>query len=427
VNTTAGFFWAATWADYDNDGFVDLFITNEGDSQSSGGKNLLFHNEGNGSFSRVSSGPIVNDITASRCALWADYDSDGLMDLLVINGAPGNNFLYHNNGHGAFTRVSTNAIATDQWPSGALHAAWGDYDNDGFADLFVTGADGTTRLYHNSGSGSFTNVTSDTTVSLSLPGGALPNGAAWGDYDNDGYLDLVVTCIGAPTLLFHNNGDGTFTQILTGDPGNDGGAGIFTATCAWVDYDNDGFLDLFLTRNTQGAYLISNLLYHNDGNTNAWIELKLIGSASNHSAIGAKVRVRATIGGKTFWQVREINTGGGWDVVPLVAHFGLGNATNIEVLRIEWPSGTVQELHNQLPRQILTITEPPQLGISAVPSADLVSLSLVGAVGTTYELQTTSDFNGWTPWTTFICTNRTMTFTDSTTTNRSRFYRAIVP
>ena len=425
LSIPAGFFWAAAWADYDNDGFADLFITDEGDSQSSGGKNMLLHNEGNGSFSRVSSGTIVNDITASRCALWADYDNDRLMDLLVINGAPRNNFLYHNDGHGAFTRVLTNVIATDQWPSGALHAAWGDYDNDGLPDLFVTGADGTARLYHNNGNGSFTNVTSVPIVSLGLTSGATANGAAWGDYDNDGYLDLVVTCIGAPTLLFHNNGDGTFTQIRDGVPANDGGPGIFTASCAWVDYDNDGFLDLFLTRNTQGAHPISNLLYHNDGNTNAWLEVKLVGSVSNRSAIGAKVRVRATIGGKSFWQVREINSGGGWDVVPLVAHFGLGNATNIEVIHIEWPSGVVQEMHDRTPRQMLTVTEPPQLNISGLFSADLLQVSLVGAVGSTYELQTSSDLRNWTSWTTLLSSNRTMTFTDSTATITSRFYRAV--
>ena len=319
----------------------------------------------------------------------------------------------------------TNVIATDQWPSGALHAAWGDYDNDGLPDLFVTGADGTARLYHNNGNGSFTNVTSVPMVSLGLTSGATANGAAWGDYDNDGYLDLVVTCIGAPTLLFHNNGDGTFTQIRDGVPANDGGPGIFTASCAWVDYDNDGFLDLFLTRNTQGAHPISNLLYHNDGNTNAWLEVKLVGSVSNRSAIGAKVRVRATIGGKSLWQVREINSGGGWDVVPLVAHFGLGNATNIEVIHIEWPSGVVQEMHDRTPRQMLTVTEPPQLNISGLFSADLLQVSLVGAVGSTYELQTSSDLRNWTSWTTLLSSNRTMTFTDSTATITSRFYRAV--
>ena len=427
INSTTGFFWAAAWADYDNDGFADLFITNEGDSPSSGGKNMLFHNEGNGSFSRISNGAIVNDIMASRCALWADYDNDGLMDLVVINANPQNNFLYHNNGHGDFTRVLTNPIATDQWPSGALHATWGDYDNDGFPDLFVTGGDGTTRLYHNSANGSFTNVTAVPMVSLGLSGGASANGAAWGDYDNDGYLDLVVTCIGAPTALFHNNGDGTFTRIFDGDPVKDGGPGIVSTSCAWVDYDNDGFLDLFIARNTQDVYPSSNLLYHNEGNTNGWLEVKLIGSASNRSAIGAKIKVHATIGGKTFWQLREVNSGGGWDVVPLVAHFGLGNATNIDVVRIEWPSGAVQELHNQAPRQMLTITEPPQLTFSGPTAAYSAQLSLIGVVGSTYELQTSSDLSNWTHWTTLTSTNRTMTSIDSiANTSSARFYRAVM-
>jgi hypothetical protein len=93
----------------------------------------------------VTTGAVVNDITASRCALWADYDSDGFMDLLVIDGNPEHNLLYHNNRDGTFTRISTNAIATDPWPSGALHAAWGDYDNDGLPDLFITDAGGATN------------------------------------------------------------------------------------------------------------------------------------------------------------------------------------------------------------------------------------------------------------------------------------------
>jgi enediyne biosynthesis protein E4 len=427
LDTVPGFFWAAAWADYDNDGLADLFVTNEGDSESNGGRNMLFHNQGNGSFSRVNVGAIVTDITASRCALWCDYDNDGLMDLVVINSKPLNNFLYRNNGNGTFTKILTNVIATDRWPSGAVHATWGDYDNDGLPDLFITGGAGTAnRLYHNSGHGVFTNVISAPMLSPDIPAGASANGAAWGDYDNDGYLDLVMTFVGAPNALFHNNGDGSFTQILSGDPVHDGGAGIFTASCAWVDYDNDGFLDLFITRNTQDAFPISNLLYHNTGNSNGWLEVKLIGTVSNRSAIGAKVRVRATIGGKTFWQLREITTGGGWDVVPLVAHFGLGDATNIDVIRIEWPSGAVQELHDQAPRRILTITEPPQLMISGALPAGSLQVSVIGAVGFSYEVQTSKDLSTWTPWTTITNTSRTMTITDTSVTNPSaRFYRAL--
>ena len=171
------------------------------------------------------------------------------------------------------------------------------------------------------------------------------------------------------------------------------GPGIYTAACAWVDDDNDGFLDLFIVRNTQHNSLISNLLYHNNGNTNGWLKVKLIGAASNRSAIGAKVRVRATIGGKTFWQLREITTGGGWDVVPLVAHFGLGNATNVDVVRIEWPSGTVQELHDQAPKQILTVTEPPRL--TAAWTNGLPQVSIHGGRGFSYDVQASGDFTNW--------------------------------
>src|SRR5438552_18836701 len=102
-----------------------------------------------------------------------------------------------------------------------------------------------------------------------------------------------------------------------------------------MDYNNDGFLDLFVA----GGYSGKNLLYHNNGNSNAWLEVKCVGTVSNRSAIGAKVRAQATTGGRTFWQLREINGGGVYNSMPLVAHFGLGDATNVELLRIEWPSG----------------------------------------------------------------------------------------
>ena len=308
VTNQLGFFNAPTWADYDNDGFVDLFVSNNGTSSDSGGTNLLFHNNGDGTFTKVTTGTIVHDIGVGQCALWADYDNDGFDDLLVINLNPTKNFLYHNNRDGTFTRIPSsspnNPIASDTWTAGAQCGAWGDYDNDGLLELYVTdnytSSGQKNRLYHNNGGGSFTNV-----VSPPSPAGSYLNGVAWGDYDNDGYLDLFMASSPGNNALYHNNGDGTFTRILTGDPVNH--TGCFS--CAWVDYDNDGFLDLFITGTT-------NLLYHNDGNTNAWLEVKLVGTVSNRSAIGAKVRVHATIGGKTFWQMREINTGGGWNSVP---------------------------------------------------------------------------------------------------------------
>lgn len=418
VTNQLGFFDAPTWADYDNDGFVDLFVTDDGTSTDAGGKNRLFHNNGDGTFTNVTLGAVVNDIGVGWCALWADYDNDGFMDLLVINLVNnGHNFLYHNNRNGTFTKILTNTVATDVWSTGAQGAAWGDYDNDGLLDLYVTdnftSGGQRNRLYHNNGNGAFNIVASPPS-----PAGSFLNGVAWGDYDNDGYLDLFMASTPGNDVLYHNNGNGTFTRILTGDPVNDSGG----YSCAWVDYDNDGFLDLFVTRSSASA----NLLYHNNGNTNAWLEVKLVGTVANRSAIGAKVRVHATIGGKTFWQLREINSGGGWNCVPLVVHFGLGDATNVDTLRIEWPSGTVQEFPNVAPKQILTITEPPRL--LAATTNGVPEFILKGGRGFQYDIQASTDLAAWSSIGVLTITNLNGTALIVDTNPPAldhRFYRAV--
>ena len=418
VTNQLGFFDAPTWADYDNDGFVDLFVSNNGNTSGTGGTNLLFHNNGDGTFTKVTSGAVVHDIGVGWCALWADYDNDGFDDLLVINLVNnGHNFLYHNNRDGTFTRITTNAVATDVWSTGAQCGAWGDYDNDGLLDLYVTdnftSGGQKNRLYHNNGNGAFTNV-----VSPPSPSGSFLNGVAWGDYDNDGYLDLFMASSPGNDALYHNNGDGTFTQIQTGNPVGDSGG----FSCAWVDYDNDGFLDLFVTRDAP----TSNLLYHNGGNTNGWLEMKLVGTVSNRSAIGAKVRVHATIGGKTFWQMREINTGGGWNSVPLVAHFGLGDATNADIVRIEWPSGLVQEFQNVAPKQILTYTEPPRL--LATTTGGVPQFSLKGGRGFHYEIDSSTDLSTWSSNSTVTITNLNgiaQIVDTNAPASDQRFYRAV--
>jgi uncharacterized repeat protein (TIGR03803 family) len=416
VTNQPGFFNAATWADYDHDGFVDLFVTDNGNPTNfPGGKNLLFHNNGDGTFSKAIAGAVVNDIGVGSGALWADYDNDGFDDLLVINLVNnGHNFLYHNNGDGTFTRITTNVVAADEWSTGSQAGAWGDYDNDGLPDLYVTDnytyGHQASQLYHNDGNGAFSHV-----VSPPSPAGSSLQGVTWGDYDNDGCLDLFLASTTGNDALYHNNGDGTFTQIFIGDPVHDGGG----ESCAWVDYDNDGFLDLFATRGGPA----NNLLYHNNGNRNAWLEVKLVGTVANRSAIGAKVRLHAAIGGKTFWQMREINTGGGWNSVPLVAHFGLGDATNIDTLRIEWPSGTVQEFHDVSPRQILTITEPPRLTASVV--SGVPQFSFKGGRNLQYEVQSSTNLITWSLIDIITVTNLdgTARITDTNAPTTSRFYR----
>jgi len=428
LTNLVGYFNTCGWSDYDNDGFVDLFIGGvEGNS-------LLFHNTSDGTFTRILSGQIVTDfITSHTSVSWADYDNDGFLDLLINGAQATRNFLYHNNRNGTFTRVTTNAVATDTWPSRGWGASWGDYDNDGLPDLFIPGMEWGNRLYHNNGNGVFTNVTSG--LMLSPPSGGGSRTSAWGDYDNDGYLDMFVASYNATNRLFHSNGDGTFTQVLSGHPVMDSGSHIFSQTCGWADYDSDGSLDLFVTRFADNGTLTSNLLYHNDGNSNAWLEVKLVGRASNRSAIGAKVRVQATIRGKSFWQMREINTGGGRWAQPLTAHFGLGDATNIDQVRIEWPSGIVQTLANVSPKQLLTVVEhqanivtAPQFASVSPLTNGTIDLKVTGDTGLLYVLEASTNLVDWT-WL-GVRSNATgiVQFTDAKATNYTkRFYRVSVP
>jgi hypothetical protein len=318
---------SCAWADYDGDGFLDLLIA------ALTGKSVLFHNTGSGGFQKVTSGLLAADTGRTFGCAWGDYDGDGLMDLYLTNeSSSGPSRLYHNRGNGTFIQITNSVVTSARSPTAA--AAWGDYDNDGFLDLYVTGYTSPfNHLYRNSGDGTFIEITSDPSVSFRGP---THQGYAWGDFDNDGYLDLFTTSEDGANALFHNNGDGTFSRVASGSPSNDGFSDT-SHVCTWVDYDNDGFLDLFVA-NQNGR----NYLYHNNGNRNVWLEVKCVGTASNRSAIGTIVRVKATIGGKNLWQMRQITGGdGGFATAPLVAHFGLGDAEIVDVLRIEWPSGIV--------------------------------------------------------------------------------------
>jgi enediyne biosynthesis protein E4 len=423
--TDVGFCYGGAWGDANNDGFLDLFVATYG--QNLNGQNDFFYlNNGNGGFSRATNGPVVRDGGNTFSGAWADVDNDGWLDLFAVNQlsvsgqslVSGTNFLYHNNGDGTFTRLNngpgndepgggfipplfTGASFADYDNDGRLDVflgrdfyqgasqsvnyalyrnsgrslftrvlnnpisndsgncaggAWADYDNDGWLDLFVPNGSpsplfGTVGaqlsfLYHNNGDGTFTKVTNG--VLAEHVGQAV--GAVWGDYDNDGFVDLFVTDAGANNSLYHNNGDGTFSPITTGSLVSDGGTSY---GCAWADYDNDGFLDLFVANYDQG-----NFLYRNSGNTNAWLKVNCVGRFSNRVGLGAKVRVQATIGGTNRWQLREITGGSTSGSQPLLAHFGLGEASQATRMRVEWPSGAVQEIGPVPARQSLVLQEP---------------------------------------------------------------------
>src|SRR2546421_2325366 len=184
-------------------------------------------------FTKITSDPVVSSGASSSLA-WGDYNNDGFIDLYVNTLNSASSLLYSNNGNGTFTRVTTGSIATDSGT--AFGAAWADYDNDGFLDLFVA-ENGTLNdwLYHNNGDGSFTKITTGAIVNS----GGAGNNCAWGDYDNDGFVDLFVANSQQNDFLYHNNGNGTFTRVTNGviaeKPGNSQGG-------MWGDYDNNGLL-----------------------------------------------------------------------------------------------------------------------------------------------------------------------------------------
>lgn len=401
----------ATWGDYDNDGYVDLYVTNN-----IGYNNFLYRNNGDGTFTSIQNDPIVNEKSYSHGVSWGDYDNDGFLDLFVAEYFSTKfNLVYHNNGDGTFTRAASNSVATEA--SSSVAGIWGDYDDDGDIDLFVCNTnDENNSLYQNEGNGNFTKVTSGAIVS----DGGKSVGASWGDIDNDGDLDLFVANAGdQDNFLYINNGDGSFTKetnsLVTTSGGNshgssfvdfdnDGdldlyvsndneennflyandGGGTFTAIqnsitsdggnslgAAWADFDKDGDLDLFVANHEAAS---SNYFYENErGSCYSNACVVLVGTNSNASGIGAKIKMLANIYGSSVWQTRYVSgqTGGGVSGQnDLAQHFGLGDAGMIDSIIVEWPSGYTQVLTNVNINDCITITEDSAAKICGVAYYD---------------------------------------------------------
>ena len=366
---------AAQWADFDNDGFLDLFVCCET------GPNRLFRNKGNGTFENIAEQAGVAGIPKTECkgAAWIDFDNDGYPDLF-LNYLSGSTRLFRNNRDGTFADV-TAAMGIDGPLAGFSCWAW-DYDNDGYLDIFATcyartlddavrslqgqpHSQPTSRLYRNLEGKKFQDVTRE----AGLDGVYVTMGSNFGDFDNDGYLDFYLAT-GSPSLevlvpnrMFKNVGGKRFAEITTssGTGHLQKGHGV-----AIGDWDRDGSVDLFVE--TGGAIpgdRYHNLLFQNPGQGNNWLNVKLIGGQTkdhsgkktNRSAFGARIKL-VTAGPQPLTVHRHVSTGSSFGGNALEQMLGLGKADRIASLEIHWPtSGMTQTFRDLAPNQAIEITE----------------------------------------------------------------------
>jgi hypothetical protein len=389
-----GFSTGAAWADYDRDGRVDLFVSryvhfdmnklpNFGKNEKNcsfkgipvqcgpwgmlGESDMLFHNRGDGTFEEVSKKAGVDDpnLYYGLGSIWGDYDNDGWPDLYVANDS-GPNYLYHNKHDGTFEEVGLlagAALSSDGLEQGSMGVDWGDYLHEGRLSMFVTNfTEQPDTLYHNLGAQGFSDVSWP--AKLAKPTYlSVGWGTAFFDMDNDGWLDLFVANghvypqmdlvpSGAapyrePMLLFRNNRDGTFDDVssVLADIPNQSRRGA-----AFGDINNDGNVDIVLI-NVDGP---PTLLLNHGTAKNHRVLFKLIGTKSNKMAVGARVTVKA---GKLV-QMSEVRAGGSYisSNDPRL-HFGLGTESKMDEVEIQWPSGRKETLQNVAADSIYTIVE----------------------------------------------------------------------
>jgi hypothetical protein len=442
--TRKGWGMGVAVADFDNDGLLDLFVTGYGG-------NALYRNKGNCVFEDVTEKAGVRGGGLSTGAAWADYDRDGNVDLFVaryvnvdINNlpAPGStkfcqfkgapvqcgpwgmegetDLLYHNRGDGTFEEVSKKAGVDDPEKYYGLGATWGDYDNDGWPDLFVADDATPNHLYHNNHDGTFTDQALVEGLALNSEGQALGSmGVTWGDYDHSGRLSMFVTEFAdQPNTLYKNQGTKFFEDVAMPSGLGQPSLPLVGWGTTFFDMDNDGWLDLFVANghvypqmdNVKGsaAYAQPMLLHRNrrdgtfeevskaggladlpvksrrgaafgdifnsgnvdivvlnvgepptlllntDKNANHRVCFELVGTKSNRAAIGARVTIRAA--GVT--QFDEVRGGGSYlSQNDLRLHFGLATAARMETVEIRWPSGKLETLHDIAADKMYTIVE----------------------------------------------------------------------
>ena len=455
--TRKGWGMGVAVADFDNDGNLDLFVTGYGG-------NALYRNKGNCTFEDVTDKAGVRGGGFSTGAAWVDYDRDGNVDLFVsryvhvdINDLPAfgstkfcqfkgapvqcgpwgmegeTDLLYHNRGDGTFEEVSKKAGVDDPDKYYGLGATWGDYDNDGWPDLFVADDATPNHLYHNNHNGTFSDEAMVSGIALNGEGQALGSmGVTWGDYDHSGRLSMFVTEFAdQPNTLYRNQGSRGFEDVAMPSHLGQPSLPLVGWGTTFFDMDNDGWLDLFVASghvypqmdNVKGsaAYAEPMLLHRNlrngtfeevstaagladmplksrrgaafgdianNGNIdivvlnvgqppslllntnkihNHRVLFRLVGTKSNRAAIGARASIHA--GGMT--QFDEVRGGGSYlSQNDLRLHFGLGSTTKIDVVEVRWPTGKTESFKDVAADRIYSIVEGQGIQDS-VPFNDL--------------------------------------------------------
>jgi len=388
---------SAAWVDYDNDGWLDLYVLNyikydkymNPPEPSSSFKiagnllmnskiytsapNILYHNNKDGTFTEVTKKAGVEDSAGKGLGVvFSDMDSDGDQDIYIVNDGA-RNMLFRNNGDGTFTDIGGEAHVDT--PLSGMGVSVGDYDHDGDFDIFSTYASNDTSILyrnrlidvnnHTNNKNSrllFKDVTIESMLGEDVSVGYFGWGTGFIDFDNDGYLDIFVangdpspdfdnprTTIGQRNQLFRNNHAGGFTDV---SKSAGSGFNIMRSSrgAAFGDLDNDGDIDIVINNNNEFA----NVLRNDGGNKRNWLNIKLTGTKSNKNGIGSFVKITA---GK-LQQINEVRGGSGYlSQTDTRLHFGIGKEKAIDRIDIRWPSGLNQVIKNVDANQFMTITE----------------------------------------------------------------------
>ncbi|MCB0654027.1 MAG: VCBS repeat-containing protein, partial [Saprospiraceae bacterium] len=359
---------SASWADYDQDGFLDLYVANHNmvPGYSNGStQDRLYHNNGNETFTDVSEVLSASGIITGFGFIggWTDFDRDGDPDLFLVNDCLSTNLIsmkiFRNDGDThptlswKFTEVSI-SVGVDDCANG-MGISVGDYNKDGWMDVFYSDI-GPANLFQNI-NGTFSNVTNTAGV-----GDQVWPDFSWGncffDYDLDGWPDLFLV-LGShhypaseepkPNMLFHNKGNGiNFTDVSAAMNMNDEGR---ARTAVYGDYDNDGDPDMFIVNYGEPVLLMRN----NNSNGNHFLKVHLIGTVSNSDGIGSYLKLTTSDGMSQYFETRSGSSLGGGDAID--AYFGLGSNTQVTSLEITWPSGIIQVIENISADQYITAVE----------------------------------------------------------------------